>query len=370
MSSVGNDRWLYVGAFVPVANARHAGGRVAFENLADLRHRHAEVDAVVCTTESELAASAPADVRVFRQHRGNFLSYLLRESFSLGLRRLVTAAVMHTRLQHACQREIERLMKEHSYTGIFVDFTQSALLAQRCVSATGCTAPMTLCVHDIFAQRMVRTRRSFEYWVTGAVLHDEQAVLSSVDRVLTLSEKDQRLAASLYALERVDVKPFRPPEWCAWVRRSAQSVEPSTLLFFANFERAENSDAARWFMREAMPEIHRSQSEVTLTLAGNGSDVLAAEFNGRVVVGTGFIEDPSPLFSRCALAIAPLSEGAGVKFKVLEALAAGVPVIGTPVALEGVDPRPGVTFASQAVFAGSVLSCLAECRRSHELQTL
>lgn len=368
MSFAENDRWLYVGAFVPVANARHAGGRVAFENLSELRHLHAVVDAVVCTTEFESTAAAPANVRVFRQRGSNLLAYLLRESFSLGWQRLLTAAIMHTRLQAACQREIERLMAERRYAGIFVDFTQCALLVQRCASATGCIAPMTLCVHDIFAQRMVRTKRSFEYWLTGAVLHDEQAVLSSVDRVLTLSEKDQRLATSLYALERVDVKPFISPDWCARVQRSADFIEPSALLFFANFERTENSDAARWFMREAMPEIHRSQPEVTLTLAGNGSEILAAEFDG--VAGTGFVEDPSPQFSRCAIAIAPLFEGAGVKFKVLEALAAGVPVVGTPVALEGINPRPGLTSASPAAFAMTILACLSEGRRRNQLQAI
>jgi glycosyltransferase involved in cell wall biosynthesis len=352
-----SDRWLYVGAFVPMANARHAGGQVAYDNLRHLRSRYDVVDAVVCTTEPESVAPAPADVRVFRQHGSDLAWYLLSASWSLTLQQMLTAPVLHTRMQRACQSALEELMHEHDYAGLFVDFTQTALLVQRAAEASDCFAPVTLCIHDVFAQRLLRSRRFIERRLTGSVLREEFSLLSSVSHVLTLSEKDRQLAQTLYALPSVGVKDFVPADWHARVRRD--QAEPRALLFFANFERSENLDAARWFVLEVLPGIQLALPGVNLTLVGNGSDRLAKELASASVQGTGFVEDPSPHFSRCRLAVAPLLAGAGVKFKVLEALSCGVPVVGTPIALEGIKPQRGLTCCQPEKFAQAVLDALS-----------
>lgn len=356
--SADGARWLYVSAFVPLENARHAGGRVAFENLRNLRQAHAGVDAVVCTTEPESVAPAPPGVQVFRQSGLGLAAYLVREARSLGLSRLQTAPVMHTRLQARAQRAIEDLMRRNSYAGLFADFTQSLLLVLRSAAAADCPAPLTVCVHDVFAQRLLRSNRPVEKWLTGAVMQDEQALLSATQQVLTLSEKDSHLVRSLYAVVNVKTKPFDPPAWCARVQRCPDRID-LTLLFFANFEREENSTAARWFVRGPLANVRLTLPHITLTLVGTGSDALANALAIKGVTGTGFLEDPSEQFSRCTLAIAPLFQGAGVKFKVLEALAAGVPVIGTPVALEGIDPRPALIAAPADRFASAIIEYLA-----------
>ena len=351
-----SDRWLYVGAFVPMANARHAGGQVAYDNLRHLRSRYDVVDAVVCTTEPESVAPAPPDVLVFRHHASDLGSYLLRAPWSLTLQQMLTAPVLHTRLQRACQSALEALMREHEYAGLFVDFTQTALLVQRAAEASDCFAPVTLCIHDVFAQRLLRSGHFMERRLTGSVLREEFSLLSSVEHVLTLSEKDRQLAQTLYALPSARVKSFVPPDWHARVHRD--HIDPTALLFFANFDRSENRDAARWFALEVLPEIRLARPDVSLTLLGNGSDRLSKELACPGVHGTGFVEDPSPHFSRCRLAVAPLLAGAGVKFKVLEALSAGVPVIGTPIALEGIEPQSGLICSQKDGFARAVLDGL------------
>jgi hypothetical protein len=353
-----DGRWLYVGAFVPQENARHAGGRVAFENLQNLRRQHAVVDAVVCTTEPEAVAPAPADVLVLRQRHTDLLAYLIAATGSLGLRQMVTAPVLHTRLNRQAQQEIEKLMRRHRYAGVFADFTQSILLVQRSAAAAECTVPLTACIADVFVQRMLRSNRPLERWLTGAVMRDEQELLGGVQRLLTLSLKDSQLAKALYTLDQVDTKPFNAPAWCASVSRRPEQIDRSALLFFANFEREENSGAAQWFANHAFAAIRAVRPDVTLTLVGTGSDAMATSIACDGISGTGFIEDPSAEFSRCALAIAPLFKGAGVKFKVLEALAAGLSVVGTPVALEGIAPEPRLVSASAQHFAKTVLEQL------------
>ena len=177
--------------------------------------------------------------------------------------------------------------------------------------------------------------------------------------VLALSDKDRALLSSLYAATHVSVKPFTAPAWCAKVRRSAASIDPRMLVFFGNFDRPDNSTAVTWFLGQALADIEREVPGVHLVLLGAGSDHLARRLGDRRVSGIGFVEDPSPYFSRCALAIAPLMRGAGVKFKVLEALAGGVPVVGTPVACEGIADQPLLTRAEPEEFAARTARQLA-----------
>lgn len=62
--------------------------------------------------------------------------------------------------------------------------------------------------------------------------------------------------------------------------------------------------------------------------------------NDRVIV-TGYVPDTAPYLRRCRVSIAPLRYGAGMKGKVGEALAAGLPVVATSIAVEGTDLQSG-----------------------------
>ena len=75
-----------------------------------------------------------------------------------------------------------------------------------------------------------------------------------------------------------------------------------------------------------------------LVLAGPGSDTFLA---GRPrpptrIRATGFVDDLAELLSGCRLFAAPLTEGGGIKIKILEAMARGLPVVTTPIGAEGI----------------------------------
>jgi glycosyltransferase involved in cell wall biosynthesis len=131
------------------------------------------------------------------------------------------------------------------------------------------------------------------------------------------------------------------------------------VLFFANFEREENRDGARWFARECAPRVRRARPDFHFVLAGNGSDRLVAELGVQSwMSATGYIEDPAAEFSRAMLCVAPLDQGAGVKFKVLEALAAATPVIATPTAAEGIAGSEMLRVVPRDAFADALIELL------------
>lgn len=362
-------KFLYVSAFFPEKNAGHAGGRVAFENLMALQ-KNGQVDAVVCTSEN-ISVVSTQEIRVIHQGQFSFFRYLVKNFKTLSWHALVTAPIIHTRLNQEAERVIVELLQRQEYDEVFVDFTQCLLLVKRALMRSGRTLKVTACLHDIFAQRMIRSHRIVDSVLTGLVCRQEQEVVNFLDNIITLSTKDEALVQSLYSARSVEIKSFMPPDWCANVNRRLDQIDPASIVFFGNFDRLENSSAARWFVINAMAEIQSVIPDVRLTLLGTGSDRLANQIGERNVVGTGFVEDPSLHFSRCGCAIAPLFEGAGVKFKVLEALASGVPVIGTAVACEGIAPQPMLFHVESAMFAAATIRILQDaCNLKNEQAVL
>lgn len=350
-------KFLYVSAFFPSKNAGHAGGRVAFENLIKLRSE-GYVDSVVCTSEDVVLEIEP-ETMIIRQDKFAFVYYLVRNFKNISWQSLLAAPVIHTRLNQEAEYLIADLLRERGYDEVFVDFTQCLMLVSRAIVRSGVSVSpkISACLHDIFAQRMIRSHRLTDVALTGLVCRQEKEFIQSLDGITVLNAKDGEILKNLYsvAFTEITIKSFSPPDWCASVDRVSNGVDLTKIIFFGNFDRFENSSAAKWFVENAMDDICSAIPDATLILLGTGSDRLATQIGSSNVVGIGFIDDPSPYFSCCGCAIAPLFEGAGVKFKVLEALACGVPVIGTAVACEGIEEQEmlfqaeGDTFAAETI---------------------
>ena len=114
------------------------------------------------------------------------------------------------------------------------------------------------------------------------------------------------------------------------------------LLFVGLMSYHANIEAAIWFTREVWPGIRARFPQWTLTLAG--ADPVPAVVELRTVPGvevTGTVPDLRPFYRDAFAVIVPLLTGAGTRLKILEAMAAGVPVISTPLGAEGLAARPG-----------------------------
>jgi glycosyltransferase involved in cell wall biosynthesis len=99
------------------------------------------------------------------------------------------------------------------------------------------------------------------------------------------------------------------------------------------FAHAPNLDAAHFLADEVMPLARQIEPGITCLLVGDGlaRDAICAP--GIEI--TGHVADLQQIFDRVRLTVAPLRFGAGLKGKVLESYAAGLPCVMTPVAAEG-----------------------------------
>ena len=127
---------------------------------------------------------------------------------------------------------------------------------------------------------------------------------------------------------------------------------------------AHNDDGLSWFLRDGMPELLRLHPDAVLHVIGRGASpqvVALAEEHGDSVRLHGYVEDLDALVGSCCAMVNVLRFGSGVKIKVLDALARGLPVVTTEVGAEGIgESSPGLVVTGSAAEAGRELARLTD----------
>lgn len=134
------------------------------------------------------------------------------------------------------------------------------------------------------------------------------------------------------------------------------------LLFFGTLSYGPNVDGISWFCHEILPLVRAEAPGATLDIVG-ADPVPAVSALARLpgVEVTGFVPDIRPKLWSATLSVVPLRAGGGTRLKILEALAAGCPVVSTTLGAEGLDLVAGRHLAiadAPGEFAQSVLRLL------------
>ena len=202
----------------------------------------------------------------------------------------------------------------------------------------------------------------------------ERFMYAPYDRTVVIAEKDREMLLSLQPGLPVDVIPNgidlgRFP----W---RGEDRDGQTLLFVGNFEYRPNQDGARLLTERIMPEIWRQMPGAQLQLVGNNPPEWMLNLADSRVLVTGRVPEVQPFLARATAFICPLRMGAGQKNKALEALAMGIPLVGTPLSVEGIAVEHGQSaiIAEAKDIAAAALHVLSDAalrqrlsRRGREL---
>jgi len=140
--------------------------------------------------------------------------------------------------------------------------------------------------------------------------------------------------------------------------------EPLTMLFLGSWRHDPNRIAVDWFMRHVMPLITAEEPRAKLTIVGSDPPAphLYADYAAHMEM-LGFVEDVRDPLARYSLFACPILSGSGVRVKLLEAFAAGIPVVSTRVGAEGLASKDGEFCAladDPAGFAARVVALLRD----------
>ncbi len=210
-----------------------------------------------------------------------------------------------------------------------------------------------------FAENTLSTPRSVYARVTAGQLRKlESELLTGCFGHLVCSDRERnklaliRPNARLVVAENgVDTERFRPEAEAASVR--------DRLVFVGQMSYHANMDAAQWFVREVWPVVRGRYPNLKLSLVGSDPPALvrALAKPGEIEV-TGTVPDVLPYYQDAFASIVPLQTGGGTRLKILEAMAAGTPVISTAAGAEGLAVSHGVQIQIAGAAAESWVAAL------------
>jgi len=154
----------------------------------------------------------------------------------------------------------------------------------------------------------------------------------------------------------VEVEDFRPP---------GPAVESPEVVFCGVMDYGPNDEGVRWFLEAVWPMVRRSRPDARFTVVGRSPSrsLRAAADTDPSVTVTGAVPAVQPYLWRAALSVAPLRRARGVQTKVLEAVAAGLPVVVTDAVMSGLPEEVRAACISEddpERFAQAVLDQLAQ----------
>ena len=242
----------------------------------------------------------------------------------------------------AAREWLVETLRDHSFDFVWFEFIQ-------CASLMALVPPdisTRLVVHDLFFQAHERKAtqakgltRFFWQWEAARTKRWEAEVISRAKEVFTLTEKDKAVAETITGRSDLTVRyPEVDKVYHDIAKVRGLDIRRGTILFWGQMSRRENEDGISWFVREIMPSIRQQRPHAKLIIAGANPTAAVLKLACDWVEITGFVADPHALFQTAEIAVAPLRLGAGIKIKVAEYMAAGIPTVATAIGAEGIRP--------------------------------
>ncbi|MEC5342065.1 glycosyltransferase [Brenneria populi] len=201
----------------------------------------------------------------------------------------------------------------------------------------------TLVVHDVISQSI---ERGFEnakgiiskafYYTQFVLIKKWEKKLKGLGKIIVLNSKDKELLDINVNVDREKIFIDYPVVDKSFSEIDRDNIEKGSMLFWGAMNRKENEDAVIWFVNEIFPLIKKEINNAKLYVVGTSPSETIKSLACESVVVTGFVESPKCFFEKAQVAIVPLRYGAGIKIKVIEALAAKIPVVSTSVGAEGI----------------------------------
>ncbi len=241
------------------------------------------------------------------------------------------------RYKWSIKKEIQNIIDKVCYDLVYFDFSQTFSYARFLKHPN-----KLLMAHDVIGQKYSRSKSYLYRWARWS----EGKMLKNANAIFTFSEKDCKLFYDWYGVKSQSTTFFLSD----FVLNAKPDGYSDYFVMFGSWGRYENYGALEWLMDNVVPRLNCG---VKIKIIGGGKlpyDLKTRIDESSIFEYVGFLENPYDIIANAKAEIAPLTRGAGVKVKCVEALACGTPVIGSEVAFEGISNE----FSEFMILASSI----------------
>ncbi|MGA2625211.1 MAG: glycosyltransferase family 4 protein [Bacteroidota bacterium] len=375
---------LIVSPYLPHPLCGHGGGVYLHKLIQHLSLKQ-EITLVSFCDEHELElvkdlAQLPFRIYPVRRAKGSQRKTLARVGLSLHRMLQLASSIVRWEPYYVSKyrnsrmtRLIRELTRKESFDVVQVEFTQMG--PYRTAIQSGKTLLQEIDVSFRPAYRRFKHTRSpirkginYIEWCRWA--RYETKIAGAFDHLLSVTDQDRMLLEWLTKKHHISYLPL--PTEADEHLPDYDSREALSLVFVGTFLHSPNVDAAIWLCEKIFPLVSKEFPEAKLYVIGPHPPAALSTIASRQpgIHILGFVEDVDSYLRRGSVFVAPLRFGGGVKTKILNALAHGIPVVTTKIGIEGIegiDSNNILVAESPEKFADAVRSLFADSSRASAL---
>ena len=193
----------------------------------------------------------------------------------------------------------------------------------------------------------------------------EGKLARQMDAVLAVSEVDRQALVEAGAdASKITIVPIAVD--CARLAPVKRKEHSTNVLTIGTLFYPPNADGIRWFIQQVYPFVRQQSLDVTLTIVGPRPPKDIRQFgeqNPDSVQVTGYVQELQTYFEHAALMVVPVRAASGMRVRILEGLARGMPIVTTSTGVEGIDAVNGehlLVADAPAEFAAAVVRLLRD----------
>ncbi len=166
----------------------------------------------------------------------------------------------------------------------------------------------------------------------------ELDIISQVDINFTITEKERKKILKLRPESNIITSsPGIYPD--KWVPSDFSRRNLKQLILATTFDWIHNVNALKWFLDEVLPKVHKEEPEVKMLILGKNSPDWVKRYSNLGAISVGYVSDIQEYMRQSSIYVAPLFVGAGIRIKILEAMAMAMPVVATTISSDGITAK-------------------------------
>lgn len=211
--------------------------------------------------------------------------------------------------------------------------------------------------HNIESELMLRFANATDSWLKKAaakrtaklIERAEDRLLDAIGMHTVTSERERQIlllrrpGASIQVIPNgIDAGNYAPQEIAEANHQTGGIDSRQRILFVGSMDYHANIDAVVWFAQVAWPEIARNHPSLHFQIIGRDPAPAVRALASERIHISGTVQDVRSFYSSAIAAVVPLRSGSGTRLKILESMAAGVPVVSTRLGAEGIDAQDDI----------------------------